>query len=286
MKLPLVSIIVPCYNQAQYLSEALDSVLLQTYQDWECIVVNDGSSDHTDKIAEEYRAKDSRIKYLIQENQGVSIARNNGIYHSSGEFILPLDADDKLAPTYIEKAVARFREYPRTKVVYSLVKCFGESNNLFDLPPYKYESMLWRGLIVCTAMYRRSDFDKTIGYNPNMRNGLEDWDFWLTLISKDDEVHRIEEELFYYRKKKESRTSNSMKYLRDLYIQMYRNHKCIYDNYSEDIIYKQYLLEHTEAIIKQRVYEKELEIRNSWSYRIGSWILFPFKQLPKLFKKK
>lgn len=282
MTFPLISIIVPCYNQAQYLSEALDSVMAQTYPNWECIVVNDGSLDNSDEIARVYCDKDSRIKYLKQNNQGVSIARNNGISHSSGEFILPLDGDDKIAPTYLEKAVAYFREHPRTKVVYSLTRFFGDSNELFQLPPYNYESMLWRGLIVCTAMYKRVDFDKTNGYNPNMREGLEDWDFWLTLIDKDDDVHRIEEELFYYRKKKESRTSNSMNYLRDLYIQIYRNHKHIYDNYSEDIIYRQYLLDHTE----QRIYEKELEIRNSWSYRIGSWFLFPIKQIQKLFMKK
>ncbi|MFV8358229.1 glycosyltransferase family 2 protein, partial [Flavobacterium sp. XS1P32] len=92
MNNPQVSIIVPCFNQAQYLSEALKSVLEQTYENWECIIVNDGSPDDTKQIAQKWVEKDSRFKYIFKENGGLSSARNEGINYAKGTFILPLDA--------------------------------------------------------------------------------------------------------------------------------------------------------------------------------------------------
>ena len=89
MKKGLVSVIIPCYNQGCYLSEALDSVMRQTYPNWECIIINDGSKDQTDAVAKEYCQKDSRIRYISQENSGVIAARNRAVSESSGEFILP-----------------------------------------------------------------------------------------------------------------------------------------------------------------------------------------------------
>ena len=92
--MPKVSVIVPCYNQGEYLADALESVLYQTFTDWECIIVNDGSSDNTEEVANKFCELDKRFKYISQTNQGVSAARNNGIKASSGTYILPLDGDD------------------------------------------------------------------------------------------------------------------------------------------------------------------------------------------------
>lgn len=91
---PKVSIIVPCYNQAQFLDEALQSVLDQTYTNWECIIVNDGSPDHTEEVAQKWAAKEARFVYLKKENGGVSSARNAGIEKAKGDFIQFLDSDD------------------------------------------------------------------------------------------------------------------------------------------------------------------------------------------------
>ena len=95
--MPLISVIVPCYNQAQYLDDCLQSVLDQTHQDWECIIVNDGSPDNTEEVAKKWLAKDSRFKYLYKENGGLSSARNAGIKDSIGQFIFFLDCDDKIS---------------------------------------------------------------------------------------------------------------------------------------------------------------------------------------------
>lgn len=92
--MPLISVIVPCYNQAQYLDECLQSVLDQTYQDWECIIVNDGSPDNTEEIAKKWLERDQRFRYVWKENGGLSSARNAGLQLAKGEIIQLLDCDD------------------------------------------------------------------------------------------------------------------------------------------------------------------------------------------------
>ena len=101
----LVSIIVPCYNQAYFLSEALESVLNQTYSNWECIIVNDGSPDNTKTVASKWCDKDKRFNYVEKKNGGLSSARNAGIAISKGEYILPLDADDIIHESFLSKLV-------------------------------------------------------------------------------------------------------------------------------------------------------------------------------------
>ena len=101
----IVSIIVPCFNQAHFLDEALQSVFDQIYKYWECIIVNDGSPDHTAEVAKHWIKKDSRFSYLYKENGGLSSARNAGVAISKGEYILPLDSDDFLDSGYLSTLV-------------------------------------------------------------------------------------------------------------------------------------------------------------------------------------
>ncbi|MBR3698946.1 MAG: glycosyltransferase family 2 protein [Bacteroidales bacterium] len=276
---PLVSIIVPCYNQSEYLPEALDSVLAQTYQRWECVIVNDGSPDNTEEIAKRYLDKDDRFVYVSRENGGLASARNAGIAKSRGSFILPLDADDRIAPTYIEKAVNRFSKVPETKVVYCKVAKFGIENELLELPPYEYESLLWRNCIVCSAMFKRVDYDKTNGYNENMVYGNEDWDFWLSLLRKDDVVFRIDEELFYYRIKETSMVKELLaKHKEASLVQLYKNHQAIYEPYMHDycerIVFNK--MEIAELPSLRLLYDSYVNIRKSKAYRLGKTMLKPF----------
>ena len=125
MNNPIISIIVPCYNQAQFLSEALQSLLEQTYTNWECIIVNDGSPDHTEEVAQEWLKKDERFKYIKKENGGLSSARNAGIEIAKGDFILPLDADDKISQDYILLGLKEFEKDSHLKVVYCKAEKFG-----------------------------------------------------------------------------------------------------------------------------------------------------------------
>ena len=172
-----VSIIIPCYNMEQYLAETLDSVVAQTYNNWECIIVDDASTDNTELIVNNYCNKDNRFRYIKQENKGVSAARNNGIKQTNGELILPLDGDDIIDKTYLEKAVKYISTHTETKLVYCKAAFIGQKTGEWTLEEYSYEKIIWANCIFCSAFFRHRDFDLTNGYNANMKNGLEDWDF-------------------------------------------------------------------------------------------------------------
>lgn len=200
----LVSIIIPCYKQAQYLPDALDSVLAQTYPHWECVVVNDASPDDTVDIANAYALKDFRIKLLdLKANGGLANARNSGIKVSNGSFILPLDADDKIAPDYLEKSLQYFKDNKNLKVVYTDVQCMGIRHDIVQRPDFNLHQLCHQNLFQPTALFKRQDFDKTDGYRKNVY-AYEDWDMWLQLIEHQDQAIRIPEPLFYCRVKESS----------------------------------------------------------------------------------
>ena len=133
--LPLVSVLMPAYRQAEYIEEALDSLLKQTYTNWEVAIVDDGSPDNVAETVRKYTEKDSRIKFYHTENHGVSAARNYAASQTSGEFILPLDADDTFEPGYMEACVATFRENPDLKLVYCQWNMFGDVKKTPDILP-------------------------------------------------------------------------------------------------------------------------------------------------------
>lgn len=237
---PLVSVIVPCYNQGKYVNDALSSVRNQTYTNIECVIVNDGSTDNSLDEIKNFCKTDDRFFYYDKNNEGVAIARNYAISHSHGELILPLDADDKIAPDYIQEAVGIFRTRPDVKLVYSKVLYFGDVNGEFKRPEYNYSRLIRSNLIVCTAMYRRSDYIKTDGYNPNLK-GLEDWDFWLCLLGQGDVVYRINKFLFYYRIKESSRNVNANKSYIKIKRQIWENHMHLFPIHIR-IIIRTYIL--------------------------------------------
>lgn len=198
------SIIVPCYNQEKYLSETLDSVLAQTSQNWECIIVNDGSTDHSEKIIDEYCEKDSRFIKLNQHNQGLSASRNNGIKLAKGTLILPLDGDDRIGTHYLELAEKEFAKSPQPKLVYCKAEFFGAKNEFWDLPAYNYEKLLFLNHIFCSAIFKKEDYLKTSGYDTDMKLGYEDWEFWVQLLRKDDIVIQLDSIQFFYRQREDS----------------------------------------------------------------------------------
>lgn len=273
---PLVSIIVPCYNQEKYILECLDSVKAQTYLNWECIVIDDGSIDNTKLLVQDYIQNEKRIKYYFQQNTGVSTARNNAIKMSSGKYILPLDGDDKIGNSYLEKAVYQLKNNDKLAVVYCKAQLFGNSSGNWELPNYSFELLLKRNVFFCTALFKKSDFDKTNGFDSLMKVGLEDWDFWISLLSNGGQVHQINETLFYYRIVKNSRNSsfdeNKEKEIRQY---VYNKHKMLYDkclNIS-DLIQQNYWLG-----------VKNNEIINSIDYKIGKFILSPIRFIKKIWK--
>lgn len=199
-----VSLIVPCFNQAQYLEESLQSVLDQTYTNWECIIVNDGSPDKTEEVAKKWVAKDSRFYYLFQKNSGLSNARNSGITYATGEYILPLDADDKISSDYVLLALQSFQEDVSLKVVYCKAEKFGDIVGPWNLQLYSTKALALDNIIFSTAMFRKDSWISVGGYDNNMIYGLEDWEFWIAVLKKGGGVKCLDLVGFYYRIKSDS----------------------------------------------------------------------------------
>ncbi len=125
---PIISIIVPIYNREQWLRNCLESISSQTSKDWECILVNDGSTDNSLKIAQEYAANDPRFIVFSQENQGVSAARNLGLDHAQGKWITFVDSDDEIAPDYLE-ILHNLGEENNADIVYGSIMVYEKGNN-------------------------------------------------------------------------------------------------------------------------------------------------------------
>lgn len=274
---PLVSVIVPCYNYGAFLGEALDSVLAQTFTDWECIIVDNASTDDTKAVAEKYARKDARFRYEFCGIKGVSAARNFGIYSSKGTYILPLDADDKIAESYMQKAVAVLTAKSNVKVVYCEAELFGHVSGKWNLPEYRLEKMLQQNLVFCSGFYRRSDFDQTKGYNEAFLQGFEDWDFWLSMLENGGDVYRINEVLFYYRIRKTSRNNSldleKQKMLRRM---VYENHREVYNRLVNvsDLLFAEYTAETNYNTLI-----------NSKDYKLGRMLLSPLRAIKRIFRK-
>ncbi len=200
---PLISIIVPCYNQAQYLDECLQSVLDQTYQNWECIIVNDSSPDNTEEVAMRWVDKDTRFNYLYKENGGVASARNLGINIAKGEWILPLDGDDKINEDYLLLSEKYFSD--DVDLIYCNASFFGDLEESWELQNFTYTDLLKSNMIFCTAFYKKESWLKTEGYDNQLVFGYEDWEFWISLLNEDSKVIKLDYLGFYYRRKQVSR---------------------------------------------------------------------------------
>jgi glycosyltransferase involved in cell wall biosynthesis len=223
----LVSIVIPCYNQGEFLSETLESLIGQTYTNWECFIINDGSKDNSEEVAKSWVSKDKRIHYTYKDNGGPSTARNTGILLAKGEYILPLDADDTISPEYLAKAMQVFSKNPTTELVYCKADLFGTEKGEWLLPEYSYKQLLICNMIFCSCIYRRSSAISVGLYDEEMREGIEDWEFHLRLLNEHSIVIQINEILFHYRKKEVSRQNSWVKNGADLNLfkkKLYQHH--------------------------------------------------------------
>ncbi|MFO0697663.1 MAG: glycosyltransferase, partial [Nitrospira sp.] len=203
---PLVSVIIPCFNYGNYLREAIDSVLAQTFKDVEIIIVDDGSTDpYTQHVLDTLEKPNARI--IRQNNQGVSAARNNGIREAQGKYICCLDADDVLTPTYLEKAVY-ILETKALDICYSWVQLFGDEDMLWKTAPFNIEELTKWNIVSTSAVFAKSNWKRAGGYKKNF-HGIEDWEFWITLAEGGARGHRIPEPLFLYRKHGRSLTTET-----------------------------------------------------------------------------
>lgn len=229
---PIVSVITACFNHGKYIDEAVGSVLGQSFQDFEIIIVNDGSTDeYTNKLLKEYNKPKTSV--IHTENKGPSAARNTAIRIAKGKYILPLDADDKIGGEYLEKAVAVLANDETVGIVYCEAEFFGgERSGKWNLPEYTFSKILLGNVIFSSGFFRRADWESVGGYDEGMLNGWEDYDFWLSLIEKGRKIHRIQKVLFYYRLLDCGKTLSLTKGDRsELFAKIFSNHEKLYSDH-------------------------------------------------------
>ena len=197
---PIVSVIIPCYNQAGYLSETIQSAFESDYRPLEVIVVNDGSTDSSLQVALSLLEKYEGLEVIDQENAGVASARNAGIRQAKGDFILPLDGDDKIHPQYISKAVSVLISRPAIKVVYCEGKKFDEKGlKDWNLKPFSRRALARDNMIFVSALFRKKDWEEVGGFSEDMTMGREDWEFWIKMLKNGGEVVQLPMVGFFYR---------------------------------------------------------------------------------------
>ncbi|MDQ0089966.1 glycosyltransferase involved in cell wall biosynthesis [Paenibacillus anaericanus] len=251
-----VSIIMPCYNDGAYIEEAIASVHAQTYKDIELIIIDDGSDDeHTVRILNEI--SNSTIKLVRTNRVRPAAARNAGIAEATGKYILPLDSDDIIESDYVEKAVKILQENNHIGVVYCYADLFGERSGRWDLPNYSFEKMLLDNIVFVSAMFYKEDWKKVGGFHTDMQHGMEDYDFWLSILELGREIHQLQEVLFHYRIKPSSRTTEfltNIHVVKQTYYDIYHHHPKLYEKYKE-----QYAIVLREALIDQIFLNRALQ---------------------------
>ncbi|MDW8206042.1 MAG: glycosyltransferase family 2 protein, partial [Cytophagales bacterium] len=172
---PLISVVIPYFNDGLYIDEAVDSILNQTYTNVEIIIVNDCSTDpfSIDKITNYNKPKTKVIHHTT--NKHLSAARNTGFREAKGEYVLTLDADDMFEPSFLEKAIEILDTQPSVGAVSAWAQCFGTSNFIWKPTGGSIENFLFRNNCVACALIRKKVWEQLEGYDENMKKGYEDW---------------------------------------------------------------------------------------------------------------
>lgn len=277
---PLISAVIACYNDFEDIEKAVSSILNQTYENIEIIVIDDGSDVKTKQVLKRI---ESKIRKLItQENSGQSIARNNGIIEAKGEYILNLDADDFFEPTFCEKAIHQFQKDKGIAIVTCLANRFSKKggSDVFTPRGGDIANFLFANSALGSAMFKRKDWEYCGGYETELPIlGFEDWELYINILKNGGFAHVIEEVLFNYQVRENSTTDR----IRDLKLEKFKRiifkHKELYTNNFDGLV------ENLFSRIKKESFEK---VKNTEriDFIIGRAILKPLRWLKSLFKNR
>jgi glycosyltransferase involved in cell wall biosynthesis len=196
-----VSIVIPCHNHARYLTTAVRSVLAQTYRDWQIVVVDDGSTDGTDRVVDHLMTWVGKsLAVVTQDQAGVSAARNAGMRIADGAFVLPLDADDTIAPRMLQQSLDLLDSRKELAIAYTDGVAFARGNRprAIRMPDWDPGRLLDQNGLAACSLYRRQVWEEVGGYDITMP-AYEDWDFWLGCVEHGFTAGHIPELLFGYR---------------------------------------------------------------------------------------
>jgi glycosyltransferase involved in cell wall biosynthesis len=269
---PKVSVVIPCYNDENYIQEAVQSVLGQTFQDFEIIIVDDGSNKATKKVLD--NIKSEKLRLIAQRNQGLSTARNNGIKDARAQYVMVLDGDDTVDTFFLEKAVAILEENQAIGAVSSYCNLFIKNHQIVHehLPNGGgITDFLFDNNCVSFALIRKKCWEEIGGYDEQMKNGFEDWEFWIAMTKRGWGVFVIPEFLFNYRQKEKSMSKDSKMNFREANLNyIYKKHHEVYQHYFAETV--DYLTN-----LAQRNKKNELKYKSSLDFKIGRFLLFPFR---------
>jgi glycosyltransferase involved in cell wall biosynthesis len=261
---PVVSVIIPCFNDGEFLDEAVESVRYQSFRDWEILILDDGSTDGTSR-AKVMSFDSQAIRAFSTPNQGLAAARNFLISHARGRYLCALDADDRLRPSYLERTVAVLESEASLTFVSTRIQMFGkESREWPDMMSCDFPSLLCDDPIISAALVRREAVVAVGGYDERMpHQGDEDWDLWITLVAYGYHGTILPDVLFDYRRRDGSlstRCTSGSEYV-DLMAYLARKHADAYrahlgpvlqwkDNFLMDIARRRVQL---EVEVRQRI---------------------------------
>ncbi len=274
---PLITIVIPCYNDSQYIEQSINSAVGQSYSRKEIIVVDDGSNKQTKKVLRELRPK---IHCLItQTNKGQSTARNRGIKAARGEYILMLDSDDFFEPLFCEKAI----KVIEGKTDVKLITCYARRLvneaviDVYQPEGGKIKDFLTGNKALGTSLYRKEEAVEAGGYDEKMVKGFEDWEFFIRLLKNGGEAYVVQEPLYNYRLRDWSTSSKAKKIKYDLMKYILLKHKDLYTLHYNLLI--EFLLSKIENEEKEKL--KNLERIES---KVGRFILYPLRKTKNVFK--
>lgn len=287
----MISIIIPCYNQAQFLPEALESVLSQTYQRWECIIVNDGSTDNTDEVAKEWLKRDERFIYIKKVNGGLSSARNEGLKAATGQYIVFLDSDDWLDADFLEKLL-RVSMMNGADVTMSNMKWAlspsGETgqlswmNRIFNalksdiITEVSDRKKVMDSYSVCNKLFLKDFLDK---YKFFFYEGLfwEDNPYTIMTTIRANKICLVRDSFYYYRKHEKSISSTALSdrkpfhifeilsRLRVFFEAEGINKNAGYHYFYEDLLFKYFYVHLVDRV--NQSYRKEFYYRVQYEFR-------------------
>ena len=253
---PRVSVIVPVFNAGDYLAAALASVAAQTYRDFEVVVVDDGSTDPRTRTILDAAARRPGVHLHRTGNRGPSHARNLAIERARGPYILPLDADDYLAPAFLARTVPILEAEPGIAIVYTWVGLVGGHRGVWQTGEFEAVEMLSRCTVHVSSLYRREVWSDVGGYDPRFVESCEDWDFWLGAAERGWRARGVPEVLVYYRRSPQSREiasrtpEASTRLMRDIVAK----HRPLYEAHLEDAMAGMYRRLADAGLMLERVY--------------------------------
>ncbi|MCU1589899.1 MAG: glycosyltransferase family 2 protein [Frankiales bacterium] len=190
-----VAVVIPCHNYGHLVAEAIESALAQTLTLSEIVVVDDGSTDATADVTRTYAP---RVRLVQQRCRGLSAARNTGAALVSSDYVMFLDADDTLEPTYVEHCLRAIRETPTAAFAYTQVRMFGATSGTSSFPPWDVERLLRENFVHASALLPTA-LVREVRYNERLKRGREDWDFYLGLAGRGLSGVLVDEPLLNYR---------------------------------------------------------------------------------------